>query len=832
MTNYLTQDVLFAARQLRKSPAFTLVAVITLALGIGANTAFFGVLNATLFRPLPYPDSSRLVHINERPVNADGVMPVSYPNFVDWKRQQTSFSSLTIYRTSAAVNLAPNLETDRTSTVMVDHDFLKVLGFQPMLGRDLSADDDRPGAPLVLILTHATWSRRFNADRQVIGRAVQVDGKSATIVGVLPPAFNFFSDSELILPLGPFVDQFYMQTRNNHSNAMVLGRLKPGVSLASATSEMESIAAHMGELYPKSNSFVGVRLMSLHQYLMNDARPRQLLLMAAVGLVLLIVCVNIATLSLARACARDREMAIRAALGAFRNRLVRQLLVESLLLASIGGALGLAMAVAISVTLHSLVPFELLQLSGGNVPLLDVRVESFAVLTTLVTGIGFGLFPAWQLSRTDPNAVLKDRTAAAKSFHRGVRTPDLLVVAQVASATLLLVSAGLILRSLWTLSNRQLGYEPEHVLSLNLASPGARLGGSQLRTAAFYQDAVERLAQLPGVEAAAVTSNLAFGANESHNQFRVADRPVPPPTEFPAASFRIVTRDYFRAMGIPLLQGRFFSGQEPLPAFVSDVPKMDEIIPAMRKLPMDIIVTRSFAQRYWPGQDAIGKAIIMGPPELEIAHCTVIGVVGDSSQYSLDQTDHDEYYVSLRQMPFFPEYSLLMRTRGNPASLIEAAKTQLRQMTTTEAVYDLRPLSFRIAESISTRSFQSKLIGSFAAVALVLASVGLYGVLAFNVGRRSREIGIRMALGASPKSVFGNVFVRGFAMVIPGLALGVAAAWAVGHYLQSQLYEISANDPRTYLLGVLVLALSAFLACWLPARRAARVDPMVALRDE
>jgi putative ABC transport system permease protein len=832
MMNFFRQDVLFAARQLRKSPAFTIVAVITLALGIGANTAFFGVLNATLFRPLPYPESSRLVHINERPINADGVMPVSYPNFVDWKRQQTSFSALTIYRTSAPVNLTTHSGTDRMSTVMVDHDFLKVLGFQPMLGRDLSADDDRPGSPLVLILTHATWSRRFNADRQVIGRSVQVDGKSATIVGVLSPAFNFFSDCELVLPLGPFVEQFYMQTRNNHSNAMVLGRLKPGVSLASATSEMESIAAHLGELYPKSNSFVGVRLMSLHQFLMNDARPRQLLLMGAVGLVLLIVCVNIATLSLARSCARDREIAIRAALGAMRNRLVRQLLVESMLLAAIGGSLGLALAVAISATLKSLVPFELLQLNSGNVSILDVHVAGFALLVTLFTGVGFGLFPAWQLSRTNPNAVLKDRTAAAKSFHGGIRTPDLLVVAQVASATLLLVSAGLILRSLWTLSSRPLGYEPEHVLSMNLASPTVRLGGSQLRTAAFYQDAVDQLAQLPGVEAAAVTSNLAFGSNESHNQFRVADRPVPPPTAFPAASFRIVTRDYFRAMGIPLLQGRVFTGQEPLPTFVSDAPKMDEIIPALRKLPVDIIVTRSFAQRYWPGQDAIGKAIIMGPPDLEIAHCTVIGVVGDSSQYSLDQTDHDEYYISLRQFAFFPEYSLLMRTRGNPASLIEAARAQLRQMTTTESVYDVRPLKFRIAESISTKSFQSRLLGSFAAVALVLASVGLYGVLAFNVGRRSREIGIRMALGASPRSVFGNVFFRGFAMVIPGLALGVAAAWAVAHYLQSQLYEISANDPRTYLSGVLVLSLSAFLACWLPARRAARVDPMVALRDE
>jgi len=335
--------------------------------------------------------------------------------------------------------------------VMVEHDFLRVLGFQPMLGRDLTADDDRTGAPLVLLLTYATWSRRFNADHAVIGRSVQLDGKSAMIVGVLPRAFNFFSDSELIVPLGPFVEQFYMQTRNNHSNAMVLGRLKPGVSLASATSEMESIAAHLGELYPKSNSFIGVRLMSLHKFLMNDAKPRQLLLMGAVGLVLLIVCVNIATLSLARSCARDREMAIRAALGAGRNRLVRQLLVESFVLAAIGGSLGLAMATGIGATLNSLVPFQLLQLNSGSVSILDVRVESFALLITLLTGITFGFVPAWQLSHANTGAVLKDRTSTAKSFRGGFRTQDLLVVAQVASATLLLVTAGLILRSIWTL---------------------------------------------------------------------------------------------------------------------------------------------------------------------------------------------------------------------------------------------------------------------------------------------------------------------------------------------------------------------------------------------
>ena len=832
MKNFLGQDLYYAVRQLRKSPAFTVVAALTLALGIGANTAFFGVLNATLFRPLPYPDSGQLVHINERPTKSSGVMPVSYPNFVDWKAQQSSFSALTIYRTAASVNLMVAGGTERMSTVMVDHDFLKVLGFRPTMGRDLSADDDRNGAPLTLLLPYATWSRRFNADPGVVGRAVEVDGKTATIIGVLGKDFQFFSDSDLILPLGPFVEQLFMQTRNNHSNAMVLGRLKPGVSLASATSEMNSIAAHLGELYPKSNDGVGVKPMGLHEYLTNDARPRQLLLMGAVGLVLLIVCVNIATLSFARSCARDREMAIRAALGAGRPRLVRQLMVESLLLAAIGGGLGLLLANSLSATLNSLVPSQLLQLNAGHVSVMDFRVEAFALILTLLTGIGFGLVPAWQLSQANPNDVLKDRSAAAKSFHGGIRTPDLLVMAQVGSATLLLITAALVMRSLWSLSSRPLGYEPESVLSLHLASPGARLGGAPLRVEAFYADAAERLAHLPGVEAAAATNNLAFDFNDSHNQFRLLDRPVPAPSEYPSASFRIVTRDYFRAMGIPLLQGRVFSGDEPMPSFSTENPKMGEIVGALRKLPLDMMVTRSFAQRYWPGQDPIGKTILMGPPDMEIAHGTIIGVVGDSSQDSLSQTDHEEFYLSLRQFPFFPEYSLLMRTHGNPSGLIEAAKTELRQMTATEAVYDVRPLSSRVAESIATRSFQTKLIGSFAAVALILASVGLYGVLAFNVGRRSREIGIRMALGASPKSVFGNVFFRGIAMVIPGLVVGVLGAWVLGRYLQNQLYEVSATDPRIYMAGVVALLISAFLACWLPARRAAKVDPMVALRDE
>ena len=825
------QDLRFGLRTMAKSPGFTAVAVLTLALGVGANTAFFGVVNTTLFRALPYPHPEQLVHINERITKSNASMPVSYPNFVDWKRQQTSFSVLAMY-SNTSLNLTTETGTDRMSALLVDHDFLKALDVQPARGRDFTADDDRIGAPLTMLITHATWSRRFNSDPGIVGRAVEVDGKSATIVGILPPAFQFFRRSDLLLPLGPFVEQLYMQTRDNHSNAMVVARLKPGLSLLAAREEMDSISTHLAELYPKSNSGNGVNLTSLRQYLVGDAKPRQLLLMSAVGLVLLIVCVNVATLSLARSYSRDHEMAVRAALGAGRGRLMRQLLTEPLLLAVIGGGLGLLLATALSATLGSLVPFQLRQLDPSGASAMDLRVAAFAFIITLLTGLGFGLAPAWRLSHARPNDALKDRAVVGKSS-LGFRTADLLVVAQVGLASLLIVAAGLVLRSLWSLSREPLGYQPENMLSLHLASPAARMGYSLTRVGAFYEEAAERLARLPGVTAAAVTSNLPYGEYDSRTTFRLLDRPIPAPSEYPSAPYRIISRDYFRAMGIPLQQGRFFSGEEPMPSFSSEAPKLDEILAAFRKVSFDGIVTRGFAQHYWPDENPIGKRFLTGNANLQVALVTVVGVVGDTSEDKLGQTNHEEFYLSLRQYPApLPEYSLVLRTRGDPSALIEAAKAELRHMTTNEAVYDVRPVSSRISESMSTQTFQTQIISLFAGLALLLASVGLYGLLAFNVRRRSREIGIRLALGASPKDVFESVILRGLALVIPGLTLGLLGAWALGHCLQNLLYRVSPTDPLTYALGALALLLSAFLACWLPARRAMRVDPMVALRYE
>jgi predicted permease len=828
----LWQDIKYGLRMLTRSPGFTVVAVISLALGIGANTAFFGVLNTTLFRPLPYPRSEQLVSIQERVIKSNTDASVSYPNFIDWKQVQTSFTALTIYRPDSTLKLMTETGTDRVPTVQVDHDFVKVLGYQPVLGRDFTAEDDRAGAPLAVLLTHGAWSRRFNSDPGVVGRTVRLDGRSATVVGVLPPAFQFFRQCELLVPLGPFVEQMYMQMRETRSDALVVGRLKPGQSLGAARDEMDAIAAHLAEQYRKTNADIGVRLTDLRQFLMGNARQQQLLLMGAVGLVLLIVCVNVATLSLARSYSRNHEMAVRAALGAGRGRLVRQLMVECLLLAAVGGGLGLLLAAGLSTALESLVPFQIRQLNPAGVPITDVRVGIFTFIVSLLTGLGFGLAPAWQLSHTNPHDTLKDRSAANLSSPGRIRTAGFLVAAQVGLATILIIASGLVLRSLWSLSNVPLGYQAEKVLSLRLASPLTRMDGSFLRAAAFYTEAVDRLAQLPGVEAAAAVSDVAFGGGFTSNQFRLLDRPAPEPSQYPSARRRIISPDYFRVMGIPLLQGRSFDGREPMPSPPSGTPTVGDFIAAFRELSLDIVVTQSFAQHYWPGENPIGKRLLLGSPDTEIGVLTVIGVVGDTTQEDLAQTNHEEFYFSIRQFPLYPEFSVILRTRENPSALIDAARAELRRLTATEPVYDVRPVSSRVADSISGRSFQTCLISLFAGLALLLASVGVYGVLAFNVGCRSREIGVRVALGASPRSVIVNVFLHGFTLVIPGLVLGLMGAWALGRCIESQLYGIAVTDPLTYEIGSLILLLSAVLACWIPARRAARTDPMKALRAE
>ncbi|MBN2183585.1 MAG: ABC transporter permease [Sedimentisphaerales bacterium] len=827
----LINDVKYAFRQICKNPGFAAVAVLILSLGIGANAAFFGVLNTTILRPLPYPQSSRLVQIRERSIKSNTDKSVSYPDFMDWKRMQRSFTALTIYCPESKVHLRTEAGTERVPIAQVDRDFLKVLGYQPALGRDFTADDDRNGAALTVLLTNGAWSRRFNCDPDVLGRTIQVDRQSATIIGILPAEFQFFHNCELLLPLGPFVEQKYMHMRESHANTVVIGRLRPDRSISAAGDEMDSIAAVLSEQYPKTNADIGVGLTNLHRHLMGNVRQQQILLMSAVGLVLLIVCVNIATLSLARSCSRNREMAVRVALGAGRGRLVRQMMVEHLLLAAIGGGLGLLLALGLSTVLDFLIPFQIRHLNSGGVSIMDVRVGIFTFIITILTGLGFGLIPAWRLSRASTHDVLKDRSVNQYSLGP-IRTAGILVAAQVGLATILVISSGLVLRSLWSLSKTPLGYQAEKVLSLRLASPLERMDGSFLRAGAFYAEAAERLSQLPGVEAAAAVSDVAFGGSCTSNQFRLIDRATPSPSQYPSCRRRIVSRDYFRAMGILLLQGRSFDGREPPPTLAPGASGVSDFLNSLGTLPMDTVVTHSFAQHFWPGENPIGKRFMVGSPDTDLCVLTVIGVVGDNTQDNLAQTDHEEFYFSIRQFPLYPEFSMILRTRGDPSTVIDAARAELRKMTTTEPVYDVRLLSSRVAASISDRSFQTQLVSLFAGIALLLASVGVYGVLAFSVGRRTREIGIRKALGATPGHTIWNVFSHGFSYVLPGLVIGLLVSLALGRYIESQLYGVTVTDPLTYSLGSLTLMLAAILACWIPARRAAKIDPMEALRYE
>lgn len=826
----LGADLRYAARQMRRAPIFSLVTVMTLALGIGANTAFFGVLSTTLYRPLPYPEPDRLVHLDERTLKGNWTMPVSYPDFLDWKRLQTTFSSISIYL-GDAMSVQREAATDRVGVLFVDHDFLRTLGYTPALGRDFTEADDRVGVPRTVLLTADAWKRRFDSDASVIGKVMNINGQPVTIVGVLPETYRFFRESEFLVPLGPWVEDRFMQMRESHSASVVVGRLKPGVNLNAARAEMDAIASRIEKEYPKSNGGIGARLISLRDYLVGDARQGQLLLMSAVALVLLIACVNVANLVLARSLSRDREIAVRAALGAGRGRLVRQFFTECLLLSFIGGTAGLAVAATLSNALVSLIPGGLLSFGDPVAFHFDWRMLGFGFAVTLATGVLFGLAPAWQLRRVSLVDSLKDRSASGASAGH-LRLADLLVVAQVGLATVLVIAAGLVLRSLWTLSSEPLGFESENVLSVRLGSPSGRMGGSLPRAGAFYEEAAQRLGRLPGVEAAAATSNLAFGYNDSHNQFRVADRPVPDPASYPSASYRIVTQDYFRAMGIPVLQGRVFTGQEPPLAPKSEKPDMKELLEALRQLPMDGVVTRSFAQRYWPGENPIGKRLLLGPPDIPMSWITVVGVVADSTQDELGQKNHEEFYLSIRQLPAPMEFGLIVRGRGDPAALAESVRAELRRFTSTEPVYDMQVLSSRVAQVLSGRTFQTRLVAGFAAVALLLAAIGLFGVLAFNVGRRTREFGVRLALGASPTKIVRSVFVRGFALVLPGLALGLLAASWCGRYVQNQLYGIEPTDLVTYTTASGALLVAAVLACWLPARRASRVDPIEALRTE
>jgi putative ABC transport system permease protein len=824
-------DLRFALRRLSKAPGFSFVVILTLAVALGGNTAIFSVVSATYLRSIPFADPGRLLFLSERNATyAD--MSISYPNYLDWEKQQDVFSAMTLFRGDGG-KLRTARGAEQVSVVMATGAFMETLGVTPVQGRAMRPEDDREGAEPVVWLSHGAWQEHFEGDREIVGRTIEFDGRGWTVAGVLPADFRFVRQTDLLLPLAPLAEARFMKMRENHNGCYAIARLKPGVDLKEAQARMAVIGQRLASEYPTANAGIGVAVTSLRDRVAGGARQQLLFLLGAVLLVQLIASVNVANMMLARALGRERESAIQVALGASPRDLARQAYSEAVVLAVIGGAIGAALGLWGCGAAAALVPWEVRNLGGAEGLGIDWRVLTFVGVLSLTTGAGFSVLPALWLSRADPALALKDAPRGLTVGRHRFRVSDVLVSAQVALAVLLLVSAGLLIRSLQRLAQVPPGFEAERVLSLRVASPPMEAVQSDPFAAVRYHErilaAVERL---PEVEAAAFGTSVPFTWSVSSMVFYRDDRPLPDAAAFPVANSHFATPSYFRTMGIPLLRGRLFDGTEPEPKLppgaVFDPRRLGEIY---RGIDLVGVVSRRMAEKYWPGEDPIGKRFRMGFPQMDLPTVVVAGIVGNTTQQGQDRGEEAEFYVSIRQVPI-PVYGhLLVRTRVPPAAAAAAVRAAVTEASGGEPVFDLRPMADRVLAFRAGRRLNMSLYAFFGGTALLLSAVGIYGVLGFSVGRRTREFGVRMALGASRATVMRGVLVHSAWLVLPGAAAGLAGALALSRTLASQLFEIGADDPATYAAAVSALLLAALVASLAPVLRAVRVDPLVALRE-
>lgn len=824
------KNLRLALRLLGKSPGFTALVTLMLALGIGANTAIFSLVDNICLRALPYPDADRLVHVSEQSDQSHD-MSVAYPDFLDWRAGQDSFSGLAIYRTEGAKLKTPGA-SEQITVAQVAQDFFSVLGAHVAIGRDLRADDDRVGAAPVVWLTYPSWQRYFNGQTDLVGRTVVLDGIATTVAGILPAEFRFQRAADAYVPIEPLVDHQFMRERANHAGTYVIGRLKPGIQIETARAQLVSIGQRLGHEYPQTNTGIGVNVVPLRQRLEGDATTRLYLLLAAVGMVLLIVCVNVANMLVARSFARGREMAIRTALGATRGDLLRQLLTESLLLALGGGIFGLLAGRWGYEFVARLAPWEMRELMRGAGGF-DYGIWLFVAGLTMLAGVAFGLAPAWQLSHTNPNDALKNTRPVMRTLFGRLHLADALVFVQIALAVVLLVGAGLLIRSLQRISAVPTGLQPDHVLTLRVSNPP---DATITRNAAFFvrqhEVLLEKVRTVPGIESAAFASSLPYTWNTSSNSFFRTDRAPPLPGKFPETNLHVVTPDYFRVMGIPLLRGALFDGHEPRAPLPDAGITMASVATIYANFVVDAVISRRMAEEFWPGENPVGKMFQIGQPEMKLARMRIIGVVGNTTQVGAENGEQIEYYALLSQWPATISLHLVVRTRNDPAGIAASLRQTIKEVAPDEPIFDVKLMSARIAGFSSDRRFNMGLFSFFAATALLLASIGIYGVLACLVGQRTREIGIRMALGAQRSDVLRNVLGRGLAVALPGVIIGLAIAWAGSRALQSQLFGITGDDLPTYAVSGLLLIAAAVLACLLPARRATKVNPTEALRLE
>jgi putative ABC transport system permease protein len=819
----ILQDIRYGARMLLKTPALTAIVILALALGIGANTAIFSVINAVVLRPLPYDRAEQLLFLNERSPVLDE-MSISYPNFSDWRDQNHVFEKIGVYNRNS-YNLTGYGEAERILTGQVSADLFSALHVNAGVGRLFTNDEDKPGAAPVVVLSYALWQRRFGGQKSILNQTLTLNGKSYTVIGVMPQDFAFPTRVEMWVPVGQLSGDPNWQQRGNHPGLYGVARLKPGVTQAQAQADMNNIAANLQKQYPDSNTNNGVRIRTLMEVLVGDTVKSTLwILFGAVAFVLLIACANIANLLLARATARKKEMAVRAAMGASRWRIARQLLTESLLLAIVGGGIGLGIA---RLTIKWILYVSPTAIPRAREITLDWRVLGFTLGVSVLTGILFGLVPSLQAGEVDVHETLKEAGRGTSARH-WLRSS--LVIVEVATTVVLLIGAGLMIRSFYRLQNVNPGFSYEHLTSFNVSLPQRKYPTADQQSA-FFTNLLQNIRALPGVQYAAAASGLPLGNNGWQTSFVVDGRPEPPRGQTPLMEACTVTPDYFKAMNIPLLHGRYFTDHDNR-SFIAgrDLSKLSEGERLISGANV-IIVDDLFAKQHWPGEEAVGKRIRFGS-DAKAPGLEVVGVVGRVKMESLsDDSNRVQGYFSFAQIPF-TGMTIVIKGTGDPNQLIASARAQVAAADPDQPIYNIRTMDEIRGEAVAPQRLNLMLMSIFAGLALVLAIVGIYGVMSYAVTQRTHEIGIRMAIGAQPRDVFRMILGHGMFLTAVGLVAGLLGAFALTRLMATMLFGVGPTDPATFAGVALLLAAVALIACYIPGRRATKVDPVNSLRYE
>jgi predicted permease len=809
----LLQDLRYATRMLWKKPGFTAVAVVTLALGIGANSAIFSVINAVLLKPLPFERPEQLMTPWAGEGSTGEEQYVSYPDFNDWRERTQTLSGVAAFHRAGALLRVGDEQEVITGTV-ASADIFPVLGLKPVMGRVFTREEDKPGSPLVVLISHGLWQRAFNSDRSIVGKEITLSSRTATVVGVLPPDLRFPVEApkvDFIEPLASTLGD-RLQQRGSYSLRTV-ARLKDGSTREQAEAEMKAIGQDLERQFPDEGLRLGTSFTPLHEAAVGRVRFALLVLLGAVGFVLLIACANVANLLLARAASRSREMAVRTALGASRLRVMRQLLTESLLLALTGGVLGLLLAMWGTDLLVAASPVDIPRLNSVG---LDTGVVVFTTVVSILTGVLFGLAPALQVSKVELAESLKEGGRGSTEGASRSRLRSMLVVSEVALSLILLVGAGLLIKSFERVREVNPGFNAENVLTTTLSLSRTKYQTPEQR-ANFFREAERRVGETPGVEAVGLINILPLSGNNNSSTFFVRGRAPVTGADKPMANHRVVNASYFRAMSIPLMRGRAFDERD-----AKDAPNV-------------IIINEALARKYFPGEEPLGKQIVIetdaaidpNPPAR-----TIVGIVGDVRQMSLEENTGPDFYVPYLQSP--ERYmSLAVRTAPNAtAGVTTSLRGTIKEMDREQYIPAIEPMDKFLADSVARRRFQMMLLGIFAGVALLLAGVGLYGVMSYTVLQRTHEIGLRMALGAQTGDVLKMVVRQGLGLTLIGVGVGLVAAFALTRAISSLLYEVSPTDPATFAFVSLLLVAVTLLSCIIPARRATKVDPMIALRYE